>query len=77
MVVSLNIANYNVCCILVDNESSINILFYDIFSKVGIFLDQMGWLDSLLVGSIENAIPIEGVITLPVTVEQAPRQSIL
>ena len=66
MAVSLNIVNYNVHRILIDNESLIDILFYDAFSKMDIFLDRLGRLDSSLVGFIGDTTLVEGVINLPV-----------
>ena len=36
MVIIINIANYDVRCILIDNESSTDILFYDAFSQMDI-----------------------------------------
>ena len=48
IVVSLNVANYDVRRILVDNGSSADTLFYDAFSKIKISLDWLGRLDSPL-----------------------------
>ena len=73
MVVSLNIDNYDVRRILVDNESLVDILFYNAFSKLDIFSDQLNRLDSPLRGFIEDAILIEGIIILPFMVGQEPR----
>ena len=42
IIVSLNIANFDVCHILVDNESSVDVLFYNTFSKKGVFSKQLG-----------------------------------
>ena len=39
VVVTFNIANYDVCCILVNDRSSINVLFYNEFSKMDFILD--------------------------------------
>lgn len=36
VVISLNIFNYDVNCVLVDNESSVDILFFDAFLKMDI-----------------------------------------
>ena len=66
VVISLNIANYDVGHILVDNESSTDVLFYDIFFKISIPDSQMGPLNSPLVGFIRDTVPIEGIITLPI-----------
>ena len=64
VVVTLNIAGYDVRCILIDNESSIDILFYDVFSKISIPDSRMGPLSSPLVVFTGDAILVEGIITL-------------
>ena len=66
VVVSLNIINYDVCYILIDNESSINILFYDVFSKMGISSDRLGRLDSLI-GFTKDTMLAKRVMILLVT----------
>ena len=70
VVVSLNIANYDVRRILVDNGSSADILFYDAFSRMSILDGHLGPISSPLVGFIDDA---EGVITLTVVVGRYPR----
>ena len=75
MVVSLNIANYDVCRVLIDNESSVDVLFDDAFSQMDISLDRLGQLDSPLMGFIGDAVPVEGVITLLIVVGQPPWRS--
>ena len=64
VVVNLNIANYDVRRILIDNGSSTDILFYDAFLKMGISTDRLGKIDFPLIEFIENAIPMDGVIML-------------
>ena len=61
--------------ILVDNESSADILFYDAFSKISILDGHLRPISSPLVGFTGDAIPMEGVITLTVTAGRYPRQS--
>lgn len=63
--------------ILVDNESLVDMLYYDAFSRMGLALDQLGKLFSLLIGFLRDAAPIEGIITLPVMVGQESRQAIV
>ncbi|XP_073106888.1 uncharacterized protein [Elaeis guineensis] len=75
VVVSLNIANYEIHRILVDNRSSIDILFYDVFSRMPILDGHLGPISSPLVGFTGDAVPVEGVITLTVAVGRYPRQS--
>ena len=50
VVVSLNIANYDVRRILVDNESSADILFYDAFSRMFALDDHLRTICSPLIG---------------------------
>ena len=75
VVVSLDIINFDVYCILVDNESLTIVLFYDTFFKIGFTLDQLRRLDSSLVNFFGNAIPMKGVIMLLVITSQMPRQA--
>ena len=73
--VSLNIANYDVRRILVDNENSTDILFYDAFSRMSILDGHLRPISSPLVGFTDDAVPVEGVITLTVAAGRYPRQS--
>ena len=66
VVVSLNVADYDVRRILVDSESSADILFYDAFSKISILDGRLGPISSPLVGYTGDAMPVEGIITLSV-----------
>ena len=75
VVVSLNIADYDVRRILVDSESSIDILFYDVFSKMSIPDGRLGPISSPLVEFTGDAVPVEGVITLTVVAGWYPKQS--
>ena len=42
VVVSLNIIDYDVRCVLIDNGSSVDVLFYDAFSKMSISSNRLG-----------------------------------
>lgn len=64
--VSLNIKNYDVHLIFIDNKSSANIQYFDAFVKMGVSPNQLGKMGSPLVSSTRDAILMEGVITLPV-----------
>ena len=77
IVVSMTIANYDVKRILVDNGSSVDILFYDAFSKMNLPVNLLRKTNSLLVGFSEDVISVEGIITLPVTKGQTLRQVIV
>lgn len=59
VVISLNIINYDVCYICFDNGSSIDILYYDVFSKMNIFLEWLGRLDSSIKRFSREPIPVE------------------
>ena len=75
VVVSLNIANYDVRRMLVDNGSSADILFCDAFSRMSILDDHLRPISSPLVGFTGDAVPMEGVITLTVAAGRYPRRS--
>ena len=75
VVVSLNIADYDVRRILVDSGSSVDILFYDTFLKISILVGRLGPINSLLVGFTGDAVPVEGVITLTIVAGRYPKQS--
>lgn len=75
LVVKLNIANQNVVKILVDNGSSVNILYYHAYNRM--FLD--GYEIELcreppLYGFGNNLVPIHGTINLPVVFGIEPCQ---
>ena len=74
VVVTLNIANYDVDRNLIDNERSADILFYDAFSKISISDSRMGLMNSPLVGFTGDIVPVEGIITLQVMTDQYPKQ---
>lgn len=77
MVISLNIANYDVKHVLVDSRSFVDVLFYDALLKKNIspmpLKGKCGPLSRFL-GELE---PIEGTIILSVIVGQAPRWSLV
>lgn len=68
IVVILSITNYNVHCVLVDNRSLVDILFYDAFSKMGFPSEWLWNLDFLIMGFLREVVPIKEVITLSVIV---------
>ena len=73
VVISLTFANYDVHYILVDNESLVDILFYNTFHIMNLSINQLEKLDSPLVGFTKDSVLIEGSILLPVTIKQEPR----
>lgn len=66
VVITMNVENYGVCCILIDNESSTDILYFDTLMKIGIFFDRLTPLDSLLVRFTGDTIQVEGMISLTI-----------
>ena len=66
VVVSLNIADYDVRRILVDNGSSADILFYSAFSRMAALGGHLRPMCSPLIGFTGDAIPTEGTIALTV-----------
>ena len=72
IVISMTIANYNVKKILVDNESFINILFYDVFQKMKLPKDRLKQGNAPLVGFSSNLVAIEGKVGLLMTVRKSP-----
>ncbi|XP_038979867.1 uncharacterized protein LOC120109988 [Phoenix dactylifera] len=75
VVISLIMNKFVVKRVLVDNRSSANVLFYDTFQKIGMTEDQLRRMNVLVVGFTENLVPVKGVVSLPITVELAPRES--
>ena len=73
VVVSLNITDYDVRRIFVDSGSSVDILFYDAFSKISIPNGWLGSISSPLVGFTGDAVPVEGVITLTIVAGRYPK----
>ena len=73
VVVYLNIADCDVHRILIDSESSVDILFYNVFSKISIPDGRLGLINSPLVGFTGDAVPVEGIITLTVICWPVPK----
>ncbi|XP_035538468.1 uncharacterized protein LOC118343795 [Juglans regia] len=70
LVVTLLIGNYTTRQVLVDNGSSINILFWDTFIRIGINPDRLCPSPSPLNGFSGKAFQPMGAIALPVVVVQ-------
>ena len=70
----MTVANYDVKKILIDNESSVDVLFYDVLSKINLS-GRLKQVNTPLIGFSSNPVAIEGEITLSITVGQEPRQS--
>ncbi|GAV67535.1 hypothetical protein CFOL_v3_11040, partial [Cephalotus follicularis] len=75
MVVTLTVTNFEDKRVLIDNGSSANIMFYDIFEKMKLGTSRLKPIDSHLYGFSGERVHVEGTIELPSTVGIAPRQS--
>lgn len=71
MIVFLAISIYDVKRILMDNESSADILFYGAFSLMGLPKDCLCRVNTSLISFSREVIPIEGIVTLLVIIGQA------
>lgn len=58
VIMILNMKNYDVHCILIDNKSSTIILYFDALVKLGISLDRLTWVDSSLLGFMGDMIQV-------------------
>ena len=67
IVVSLTIAKHDVHRILIDNGSSVDILFYDTFIRKKISRARLQRVNAPLVGFIGSSIQVKGAINLLVT----------
>ncbi|XP_057505527.1 uncharacterized protein LOC130788840 [Actinidia eriantha] len=74
LVVTAVIANFNIQRILVDNGSSVDILFISAFNKMKMGLDKLHLFHSPLVGFGGNTTHPLGWIKLPVTLGAEPHQ---
>ena len=74
LVVSVRVGDYNVHRILVDNDSSADILYYPAFQQMGIDRARLIPTNAPLVGFGEIRVLPLGAITLLVTVCDYPQQ---
>lgn len=77
IVVILNIANYDVDCMLVDKGSSVDVLFYDTLLKMGNLPTLLGGMCGPLSRFLGKPVPVEGIIILPIIVRQPPQWSLV
>nr|XP_017221509.1 PREDICTED: uncharacterized protein LOC108198257 [Daucus carota subsp. sativus] len=73
LVVAMRIATMNVHRVFVDNGSSVNILYYDTYKKMGLPDKDMTVENLYIYGFGGEAIKAKGTIRLPVTLGEAPR----
>ena len=67
--------NNNVHRILVDNGSSVDILYYQAFQKMGLKNSNLRPSPNLIYGFTKDSVTPMGVITLPMMVGEYPRES--
>ncbi|KAL0360969.1 UNVERIFIED_CONTAM: Retrovirus-related Pol polyprotein from transposon opus [Sesamum radiatum] len=77
MVVKLNIANFSVHKVLVDNGSSADIMFWDVVKRMGLENAQLDPVHTPLVGFGGSEVVLMGTITLPVSMGEEPRRKTL
>ena len=63
------ITNYDVKKILVDNESSMDVLFYSTFSRMRLLIDRLKRVSTSLIGFTGDAVTMEKEITLSLIIE--------
>ncbi|RRT80479.1 hypothetical protein B296_00023683 [Ensete ventricosum] len=73
LVVLVCIANAKVKRIMIDIGSSINVLYFDAFHKLGLTTIDLSPMSSTLIGFTGDFIAPLGMIILPVIIEQEPR----
>ncbi|XP_077251063.1 uncharacterized protein LOC143890320 [Tasmannia lanceolata] len=75
LVITMLVANWELKKILVDNESSADILYYHAFKQMMIGDDRLKPANSDLFGFSGEVVKVEGQIKLPVLVGEAPHQA--
>ena len=73
LVVSIQVGDYNVHRMLVDNGNSADILYYPTFQQMGINRARLTPTNAPLVGFGGTTVLLLGAITLPVMVGDYPR----
>ena len=68
VVVIVNITDFNIYRVFIDNESSIDILYFSIFTQMGFTSSQLSRFDTPIQGFSESSVIPEGMIKLPLTV---------
>ena len=75
LVITMMMANNNVHRILVDNGSSVGILYYQAFQKMGLKNSDLRPSPNPIYGFTGDSVTPIGVITLPMTMGEYPRES--
>ena len=74
LVVSIQVGDYNTYKVLVDNKSSVDILYYPTFQQMRIKRERLIPTNAPLVGFGGTRVYPLGVVTLPVTIRDYPQQ---
>ncbi|XP_024027821.1 uncharacterized protein LOC112093493 [Morus notabilis] len=69
------IGNHSVCRILVDNGSSVDLLYSDCLEKMGIRKEQLEKTSRPLYGFTGDSVIPQGTIRLPITAGEKPQQT--
>ena len=72
VVITANIADYNVPRIFIDNRSSVDILYFAAFTAMGFVPKQLSKFSTLIQGFSRSSIIPEGTIRLPLTLGTKP-----
>ncbi|XP_024029735.1 uncharacterized protein LOC112094037 [Morus notabilis] len=75
LVVEAVIGNHTVCRILVDNGSSVDILYSDCLEKMGIPKEQLETTSQSLYRFTRDSVIPQGTIRLPITAGEKPRHA--
>ncbi|XP_038982240.1 uncharacterized protein LOC120110758 [Phoenix dactylifera] len=75
VVISMVVNKFDVKCVLLDNGSSANILYFDAYSRMGMTEKQLRRMNTPLVGFTGDSVPVEDEVDLLVMVGLAPRES--
>ncbi|KAL0446109.1 UNVERIFIED_CONTAM: hypothetical protein Slati_1738800 [Sesamum latifolium] len=74
MVIKLDIANFSVHKVLVDNGSSADIIFWDVIKRMGLENSKFSLVQTPLVGFEGSEVASMGTIDLPVSLGEEPRR---
>ena len=75
LVIKAMIANKNVHRILVDNRSSMDIMYFQAFERMGLKVNDLKRSHNPVYGFTGDSVVLLGVILLSMTLEEYPRQS--
>ena len=74
LVVSIRVGDYNTYRVLVDNGSSVDILYYPVFQQMRIDRERLVPTNAPLVGFRGTKVYPLGAVTLPITIGDYPQQ---